>query len=411
MIRYFVESYGCTMNYGEGAELAEQLDRLGYIRAVDADTADLVVLNTCTVVDTTEKRMIRRMNELRAAGKQVVVTGCMAKVQAGRIRIRLPGALIVPPENYDTFSAQVRESYGCGTPVLSAPTPVTAIIPIAQGCRGNCTYCITRFARGPLQSYDPAAIKERFDRLIDGGAREVLITAQDTGCYGLDLSTDLGELLRLLLKKKGDYRIRIGMMNPNSLRPVLDSVLDAMKDRRVYRFLHLPVQSGSNPVLKAMSRRYTAEEFFALIADIRTHYPEMSIATDLIAAFPGETDTDQAASVALIRRLRADTVNITRFSARPGTVAFSMPQLNGRIAKDRSTELTAVKTETEADVNRALIGRRFPVLVTEHGVAGSVIARTDNYRPIALREELPLGTFTTAEVTGTEATYLTGRTC
>lgn len=408
-MKYCVESYGCTMNYGEGEELAERLDALGYARAASAAEADLVVLNTCTVVDTTEKRMIRRMNELKAAGKEVIVTGCMAKVQAGRVLVRLPGALVIPPEDYGTFSQQVAQQYGCGDPALPRPSPVSAIIPIAQGCRGNCTYCITRFARGTLHSYPAAELKARFDRLIDGGAKEVMLTAQDTGCYGRDLDTDLGALMRLLLTKEGDYRVRIGMMNPNSLRPVLDSVLDAFADPRVYRFLHLPVQSGSDRVLAAMSRHYRAQDFYDLVAAIRARYPDLSIATDLIAGFPGETDQDQQQSVDLIRRLRADTVNITRFSARPGTPAFALPQLNGRILKDRSTELTAAKNDTEASVNAGLIGKRFRALVTEVGEPGTVIVRTDNYRPIALTGSLPLGTFVDVEVTGCRATYLVGK--
>lgn len=408
-MKYFVESYGCTMNYGEGAELAERLDSLGYLRAASAEEADLVVLNTCTVVETTEKRMIKRMNELKAAGKQVVVTGCMAKVQASRVNVRLPGSLVIPPEDYKDFSKLVSEMYGCGEPIAPPRTETTAIIPIAQGCRGNCTYCITRFARGTLKSYDPDDLKKRFDELVDRGAKEILITAQDTGCYGRDIGTDLGELVRSLLQKEGDYRVRIGMMNPNSLRPVLDSVLDVFEDPRVYRFLHIPVQSGSDAVLGRMKRHYTAEEFFSLVDRIRERWPDMSIATDLIAGFPGETEEDHRASIELIRRLRADTVNITRFSARPGTEAFSMEQLNGRILKERSTELTEVKTETEADVNSALVGRTFDALVSERSADGSVIARTGNYRPIAIREDIPLGTFIRAEVTESHPTYLTGR--
>ena len=239
--------------------------------------------------------------------------------------------------------------------------------------------------------------------------KEILITAQDTGCYGADIGTDLGELLRLLLKKEGEYRIRIGMMNPNSLRPVLDSVLDAMEDPRVYRFLHIPVQSGSDSVLKGMRRHYTSGEFFELVDRIRQRYPDLSIATDLIAGFPGETDDDHRESLALIRKLRADTINITRFSPRPGTDAFRMEQLNGRILKERSTELTEEKNRTEADVNSALVGKRFEALVTESSADGSVIARTLNYRPIAIKENLELGTFINAEVTGSFATYLVGK--
>ena len=397
------------MNYGEGEELAERMDALGHIRVLSADEADIVILNTCTVVDTTEKRMIKRMNELKAAGKQVIVTGCMAKVQAGRVMVRLPGSLIIPPEDYDGFSDAVSKMYGCGTPIVQKRSPVTAIIPIAQGCRGNCTYCITRFARGTLRSYSPEGIKERFDRFIDSGVKESLITAQDTGCYGRDIGTDLGDLIRKLLEKDGEYRIRIGMMNPNSLRPVLNSVLDVFEDERMYRFLHIPVQSGSDHVLDMMSRHYTSEDFFSLIDAIRERYPDMSIATDLISGFPGESNEDHEESVALIRRLRADTVNITRFSPRPGTEAFGMPQINGRISKERSTELTEVKNATENDVNTNMIGRTYRALVSETSADGSVIARTGNYRPVVIKEDIPLGTFIDATVTDCRPTYLLGK--
>ena len=397
------------MNYGEGEELAERMDALGHIRVLSADEADIVILNTCTVVDTTEKRMIKRMNELKAAGKQVIVTGCMAKVQAGRVMVRLPGSLIIPPEDYDGFSDAVSKMYGCGTPIVQKRSPVTAIIPIAQGCRGNCTYCITRFARGTLRSYSPEGIKERFDRFIDSGVKEVLITAQDTGCYGRDIGTDLGDLIRKLLEKDGEYRIRIGMMNPNSLRPVLNSVLDVFEDERMYRFLHIPVQSGSDHVLDMMSRHYTSEDFFSLIDAIRERYPDMSIATDLISGFPGESNEDHEESVALIRRLRADTVNITRFSPRPGTEAFGMPQINGRISKERSTELTEVKNATENDVNKNMIGSTYRALVSETSADGSVIARTGNYRPVVIKEDIPLGTFIDATVTDCRPTYLLGK--
>ncbi|MCQ2070419.1 MAG: tRNA (N(6)-L-threonylcarbamoyladenosine(37)-C(2))-methylthiotransferase [archaeon] len=408
-MKYYVESYGCTMNYGEGDEMAEKMDRLGFTRSPTADDADIVVLNTCTVVETTEKKMIKRMNELKAAGKEVIVTGCMAKVQANRVMVRLPGSLIIPPEDYSGFSDAVSKMYGCGTPIDIENWDTSAIIPIAQGCRGNCTYCITRFARGVLKSYSPTSIKKRFDYLVDSGVKEILITAQDTGCYGRDCSSDLGELLRILLEKEGDYRVRIGMMNPNSLKPVLDSVLDAFEDPRVYRFLHIPVQSGSNHVLDMMKRHYTVEDFFDLVGKIRARFPDMSIAIDLIAGFPGETDEDHKESLELIRKLRADTVNITRFSPRPGTVAFGMDQINGRILKDRSTELTQVKNETEGDVNSALVGKIVDTIVTERSSDGSVITRTDNYRPVAIKEDIPLGSFIKVEITESHPTYLVGK--
>ena len=395
------------MNYGEGGQLSERMSALGHEESPSAEAADIVVLNTCTVVDTTEKKMIRRMSELRKAGKEVIVTGCMAKVQANRIMIRLPDSLVVPPDRYSEFSSDVSERYGTG-PCSEKARP-SNILPIAQGCLGNCSYCITRFARGRLYSYGPDEIVQRFDSIVEGGAKEVLISAQDTGCYGSDIGTDLPSLLGRMLENKSDFRIRMGMMNPNSLMPIADGLLDAMDDARIYKFIHIPVQSGSDDVLRKMNRPYSVEEFFALTAKIRSRYPEVSISTDLISGFPGETDEDHAKSLGLIKELKADTVNITRFSARPGTAAMRMEQVHGRVSKDRSAELTDMKNRVEYENNIRAVGKVEGALITEAGKKGTMIARTGNYRPVVVASDLPVGSFVTVELTGCEPTYLFGK--
>ncbi len=398
------------MNYGEGEQLSKKMDALGHVRVDSVKDADIVILNTCTVVETTEKNMIRRMGDLKKAGKKVIVTGCMAKVQPKRIEIRLPDSVIIPPDRYSEFSDLVSDEFGCCDPVDSPSYGMSAILPIAQGCLGNCSYCITRFARGALKSYDEDDLVKEFNAMIDAGAKEVLVTAQDTACYGRDTGTDLPQLIRRFLKKEGDYRLRIGMMNPNNLKPIVDDLLDTMEDRRVYRFLHIPVQSGSDTVLKNMRRRYTAEEFLSMVEHMRARYPDISISTDMISGFPGETDEDHRKSVELIRRLHADTVNITRFSVRPGTDAAKMKdQIQGNVSKERSTELTDTKMDVEYNVNKNLVGRRFRVLVTEKGKPGTVITRTENYRPVGIEEDLPLGTFLDVVVTGCASTYVVGK--
>ena len=398
------------MNYGEGEQLSKKMDALGHTRVDSVEDADIVILNTCTVVETTEKNMIRRMGDLKKAGKKVVVTGCMAKVQPKRIMIRLPDSVIIPPDRYGEFSDLISDEFGCGEPVDSPSYGMSAILPIAQGCLGNCSYCITRFARGALKSYDEGELVKEFNAMIDAGAKEVLITAQDTACYGRDTGTDLPHLIRRFLEKDGDYRLRIGMMNPNNLKPIVDDLLDTMEDRRVYRFLHIPVQSGSDTVLKNMRRRYTAEEFLSMAEHMRARYPDISISTDMISGFPGETDDDHRKSVELIRRLHADTVNITRFSVRPGTDAAKMKdQIQGNVSKERSTELTETKMDVEYNVNKNLVGKRFRVLVTEKGKPGTVITRTENYRPVGVDEDIPLGTFLDVEVTDCAPTYVTGK--
>jgi MiaB-like tRNA modifying enzyme, archaeal-type len=395
------------MNYGEGAQLSERMSAMGHVEVDSADSADIVILNTCTVVDTTEKKMIRRMSELRSAGKEVIVTGCMAKVQANRINIRLPDSMVIAPDRYPDFSDIVSEKYD---PPYTIPVGIkTNIIPIAQGCLGNCTYCITKFARGGLMSYPPDMLTERFNKMIDSGIKEILITAQDTGCYGFDIGTTLPSLIRMMLRKDGEYRIRIGMMNPDNLNRMLDDLLDVMNDPRVYRFLHIPVQSGSDSVLKKMNRRYTVNDFMRMVDKSRLVHPDISISTDMISGFPEETDEDHRKSIELVRQLEADTINITRFSARPGTEAALMQQVHGRVCKDRSAELTDTKNDVEYSVNEKLIGKTFRALVAEHGKPGTMIARTDNYRPVAIESDLPIGSFTEVEVTGCAPTYLVGR--
>ena len=409
-MKYFVESYGCTMNYGEGEQLSKKMDSLGHVRTDSADDADIVILNTCTVIETTEKNMIRRMGDLKAKGKKVIVTGCMAKVQPKRISIRLPGSIILPPDRYDEFSDIVSDEFGCCEPSVKPTYGMSAILPIAQGCLGNCSYCITRFARGHLRSYPEDDLVKEFNAMLDDGTKEILITAQDTACYGKDIGTDLPHLIGRFLEREGDYRIRIGMMNPNFLDPIADRLLDIMKDRRVYRFLHIPVQSGSDDILRNMRRRYTAEGFLSMVERMRLKCPDISISTDMITGFPGETDEDHRKSVELIRKLHADTVNITRFSVRPGTDAATMKdQIQGNVSKERSTELTETKMEVEYGVNENLVGKRFRVLVTEKGKKGTVITRTENYRPVGIEEDLPLGTFLDVVVTGCASTYVVGK--
>ncbi|MDR2698781.1 MAG: tRNA (N(6)-L-threonylcarbamoyladenosine(37)-C(2))-methylthiotransferase [Candidatus Methanoplasma sp.] len=407
-MRYFVESYGCTMNYGEGGRLSEDMSAMGHEAVPCAESADIVILNTCTVVDTTEKKMIRRMSELRKAGKEVVVTGCMAKVQANRIMIRLPDPLIIPPDRYSEFSAEIEERYGRGG-CCETGTHLTNILPIAQGCLGDCTYCITKLARGRLSSYDPDILVSKFDSIIADGAKEILITAQDTGCYGADIGTDLPSLLGRMLESDAEFRIRIGMMNPDSLMPIADRLMGIMKDPRVYKFLHIPVQSGSDAVLKRMNRSYSAGDFLGLVEKVRSGCPGLSISTDLMSGFPGETDKDHRMSLGLVEALKADTVNITRFSPRPGTEAALMESVHGRISKDRSAELTETKNRVEYENNRMVVGRVEKALITETGKESTMIARTDNYRPVAVPSRLPVGSFVSVEITGCEPTYLLGR--
>jgi MiaB/RimO family radical SAM methylthiotransferase len=249
-----------------------------------------------------------------------------------------------------------------------------------------------------------------FKSMIYSRTKEIFLTAQDSACYGKDVGSDLPGLLRRMLDFEGEYRIRLGMTNPDALDPVLDGILDCMEDTRVYRFLHIPLQSGSNRILRKMGRNYTVTRFMGIVNRARERFPDISISTDMITGFPGETEEDHRKSAALIRKLRADTVNITRFSPRPGTEAAAMEgQVAGGVSKDRSAELTRIKMAVEDDENMQMIGKTVRALVSEQGKPGTVIARTDNYRPVGVAGDHPLGTFIDIEITGSAPTHLLGR--
>ena len=411
-MKAFVETYGCTMNQGEGDMLARRLRSLGHEVVGTPGEAELVVLNTCTVIKETETRMLRRMAELSGQGKRLMVVGCMASVQPGDIVKNAPQALIIAPRDYSGFDGLVEENFGRGDHLITLiqPSPTTAVLPIAQGCIGACSYCITKQARGTLTSYEPGEIIRTATASVKAGARELLVTAQDTACYGFDRGTKLSALLSQISGLEGEFMVRVGMMNPDNLARIIDPMVKAMTSPKIYQFIHLPVQSGSDAVLEAMNRGYTAQQYVALIERLKTALPSITIATDVITGFPGETEDDHNLTVRLLNEVRPDVVNVTRYSPRPGTpAAKAKNQVVGWVSKERSRELTKLRFSIAKEIHDGMIGTSEEVLITEIGKAGSMIGRTSAYRPVVIHGNLPLGSRHNVTITGAEPTYLLGR--
>jgi len=335
----------------------------------------------------------------------------MAVVQEDLIREVVPGAVVLPFDQYDSFSAVVEAGWG-SVPVTASTAigGITEILPVAQGCLGRCTYCITRLARGPLVSYDPDGLLEHTRNAVSSGCREILLTAQDTAAYGLDRRTDLGRLVGGICSVPGDFRIRVGMMNPDNLGRIIDSYLSSWLDHKVYKFLHLPVQSGSDDLLERMGRGYSVEDFLRMVRRFREAFPDMTLSTDVILGFPGETEEDYLMTRDLVETVRPNILNITRFSPRPGTPAFSSrDRVPGCKVKKWSRDLTGLRFEISGDVYRRLRGRVERVLITEIGKDGAVIGRTDTYWPVVIPEEVPLGNFIEVELIDSAPTHLVGR--
>ena len=421
-MRVYIESYGCAQNQGEGAAIARALEGEGHVLVPGADGADVGVLVTCAVIGPTEARMVRRWRAISERVPRVIVTGCLVPLRTslldGPARER---TTLVPIREQPTIpsllavggpAGAVRGSTPSSTPLRLGPhPPVTEEIVIAQGCTSACSYCFSRLARGRLASVPVPEVVRRVRSAVARGAVEVRLTSLDTAAWGADLgrADRLPDLLDALTRLPGEFRVRVGMMSPQSLRPILDRYLDSLASDRFYQFLHLPVQSGSDRILAAMRRGYTAAEFRRQVATARDRFPELSLSTDLIVGFPGETDDDHRASEDLLTGLGPETVNVTRFSPRPGTPAALLRPVGPRLAKRRSRSLGELRHRLSRARLERWIGRSGPARVVELGPGSSSVARLPNYLPVVLGDRPPLGSSVTVRIDGARSTYLLGR--
>jgi len=397
-IRLYAETYGCTYNFGDTEKVIEIARSQGCTITDTAEDADAILINTCIVVARTEEHMYERMRLF--ADKVLIVTGCLPGISADRVLSVHPDAYIIDPDLI----------HSCYREVGTVRAENHAVVQIARGCNGHCTYCITRFARGKLVSFPLEDIVEQAREFVRAGAAEIQVTAQDVSSWGMDRADGLRlpDLLRALTEIPGEFRIRVGMANPDTLLPILDDFLDAVADPKVFLFLHVPVQSGSDAVLKAMGRRYTAAQYEEICRRVRERYPDIRISTDYIAGFSGETAEDGEASVAQILATRPGKVNITRFSVRPGTPAAKMRNLPEPVKKERSRALTNAANSVYDANNEVWVGKTVDAVVTEVVRAGSVTARDRTYQNIVILSEIPVGTRVRVTITGHRRHYLVG---
>jgi len=414
MARYYIETYGCTSNRGESREIERRLRDAGHYRVDGPDEADVAILNTCTVVEKTERNMLRRAQELDGETADLFVTGCMALAQGEQFRDADVDAQVL---HWDEVPEAVTNGE-CPTatpdaePVLDG---VVGILPIARGCMSDCSYCITKQATGKIDSPPVEANVEKARALVHAGAKEIRITGQDTGVYGWDTGErKLHELLDRICEIEGDFRVRVGMANPKGVHGIREELADVFaENEKLYNFLHAPVQSGSNDVLGDMRRQHQVSEFVEVVETFDDSLEEWTLSTDFIVGFPTETDADHAQSMALLREVRPEKINVTRFSKRPGTDAAEMKGLGGTVKKERSKEMSELKMEVVGDAYESMVGTVRDVLVVEEGTGDSVKCRDGAYRQIIVQNAsehgLEPGDFATVEVTGHQTVYAFGR--
>jgi threonylcarbamoyladenosine tRNA methylthiotransferase CDKAL1 len=404
--KYYIETYGCSLNYSDTEYMEGRLQEAGFEACQDTNLANIIIINTCTVKDRTflefEKR-IKYYTDLKEQKKgkgnllAIVVAGCIPQANP-EDPILQPFALIGPyciseiadiaesalkgetPRHLKTDSQYPRLNR------FHVPSnPVIDILPISRGCLGACSYCQTRFARGNLASYSLEEIIKQFQTSLEKGAREIWLTSQDTGAWGLDIGKSLPDLLENLLEIPGDYRIRLGMANPNHILPYINPLMDIFSDERMFRFLHLPLQSGSDDILNKMNRLYTRDQYLGICEILYTRDPDFSISTDVIVGFPGETEADFEKTLDILKRIKPSVVNRSKFSARPKTPASHMPQLPSRIISKRSQRLARLVEDLSMENNRRWVGRSCRVLVDDRKKEGSVVSRNNWYKPVVIQ--------------------------
>ena len=292
------------------------------------------------------------------------------------------------------------------------------IVNIEEGCLDACAFCSTRLVKGRLKSFAEGAIVEQVQRLVDDGCLEIQLTGQDCACYGFDTGTNLATLVqKILARVPGDYRLRLGMGNPRHILGYKDALLECFQDERVYRFLHIPVQSGSNHVLQLMNRKHSVEDYRDFALELVEKFPLFTLSTDLIVGFPGETEEDFMQTLDLLKETRPTVCNITRFVAREGTVAARMESADAPDCKavpdetkhQRSAQLFDAFQKIAQENNQLWVSSTCTVITEKQGHReGTTIARNGAYRPVALQGEIPAGQKLQARIIKAEPFALIG---
>jgi len=413
-MRFYIETYGCTANHGNSEEFSRALMDMGHGPS-SLEEADLVIVNTCVVTERTERNMIKRICQLQ--GDKLVIAGCLPKAipeVLRRIRCRERLGILnreAALQIGEAFDATQKTKESNRSPIKKSIRAEVArhlcsVVNISEGCKGNCSYCITKKARGHLKSRPPEEVAKEVRLRLEEGAVEVQLGSQDASAYGMDMGSSLPELLNMINEIPGYYKLRVGMMNPSTLEPVLDDLVKSYKNPNIYKFVHLPVQSGSDSVLERMNRFYKAEDFARITARLRRGIPDLTLHTDVIVGFPNETEDDFRATKDLMRTIQPDKINVTRFSSRPHTEASRFKELPSAIKKARSRDFTRLWQEIAASRNEHYVGKVVSVLVTEEGKDETVKARTQNYREVVIDEKLPLGSSWDVKVAKANSFYL-----
>ena len=421
----YVLNYGCSANRAIAEGLTGILERHDFTLANSVEDAEVIVVNTCVVKQNTEHRMKSKLLSLSKT-KSIILTGCLPVVMRDWVSKNLPRARVLFPEAANQIIDLLK-----GLPVqetkIVAPriwsqlytenrfhyNPIITTIEISRGCLGSCAFCIVRNVKGKVRSRSQESILTEIQSAIEKGSKEIWLTSQDVGTYGWDFSPKLylPVLIDSITRLNGDFLIRLGMMTPITLKRFLIPLVQQLRNSKVFSFLHLPIQAGSDPLLQKMRRKETRKYFIDLIAQLRLEVDELVLATDIIVGFPGEAQKDFEATKGLLQEVRPTIVNISKYTDRPETLASQMsPKIPTKTKASRSRELTKLTRSITQSELKKWIGWEGNILIDEFGKeTNQFVGRNTSYLPVLIEDgNLSLGQFLKAHVTDTGPTYLIG---
>ncbi len=349
--KIFIKTYGCQSNIADSEVIAGILSKENYELVNNIADADIVILNSCAVKNATQSKVFQFIENV-PPNKKLIVGGCLPRVIDLKKKFSNVNAVfdtnsiskiikVISTMN-DYLSKEKEERLLF--PVVRKNKDI-AIINIAQGCTNFCAFCATKLSRGNLKSYRLGDIKRAVEKAVKENCKKIYITGQDTGAYGLDIKTNLPELLSELITIEGNFVIRIGMMNPWHAKQILERLIQIYKHNKIMKFIHIPLQSGSDILLKKMKRTHTVTDFEYIVKRFREEVSKIIISTDIIVGYPEETEEDFSKTIEVIKKIKPEVLNISKFSSRPKTAASKLKQLPTQEIDRRSKELTRIYKE------------------------------------------------------------------
>ncbi len=359
MVNVLIKTWGCTANQDNEAIMSGLLIKEGNTLVKEEGEADVLIFNTCTVKGATENRIVQNLKDLneRFPEKKILISGCMAGAQEQMLKKINPNASLVNTMHITQIASVVekvmqgeiitltkkRFENKANLPKMYREEGI-ATIQISQGCADACYFCITKLSQGFVKSFPVESIKAEIESAVKRGIKTIYLTSQDNGAYGLDYSkkSELGNLLKELVKVEGDFKVRVGMTNPRHIIPIREELVEVFKNNKLLKFLHIPVQAGSEKVVTEMNRKHSVQEFKEIVNLFRREIPQMNISTDIICGYPTESEEDFNKTIELIEEIKPEVMNISQFAPRPGTRAAQLKQLPSQVIKERTTRLTRV---------------------------------------------------------------------